>query len=386
MVLDDATTNLQDGWTENAAPTAETENLSVNPSTPFLNAYNIDVDKLPRPIFFSRGLRQAMTKSLDRMLANSSKDVKRPLTQPEAEALCYINSKGVQTLGRSGPLLATIAAARCYQTSATFRFPLYQPNPTTFNPNSFLGVVNGSMARRIWHGIRLMTYSGTIILPGMMLVIPYISTRAVARIVSEPRLKQFNEDVVRTKNAMREQMMQEQMRRRAGLQRPGPSQQGQTRFPSAESRGTRRVQDDNMSPTSNDYTFSDNSPAAETGTTTDSPSRFQGEQGRSYQQRPFDSSSPDSTAASSDDSGGSAWDRIRAQGTNASAAAGTQRESAWAKARGNASEGKGENKSRSTVGDSFAFSSAEEDREAAKSEAQKDFDARLERERSGKDF
>jgi hypothetical protein len=37
-------------------------------------------------------------------------------------------------------------------------------------------------------------------------------------------------------------------------------------------------------------------------------------------------------------------------------------------------------------GDSFAFSTTEEDRQLARAEAQKKFDARVERERQGKDF
>jgi hypothetical protein len=41
---------------------------------------------------------------------------------------------------------------------------------------------------------------------------------------------------------------------------------------------------------------------------------------------------------------------------------------------------------RSEGEDSFSFSQGEEDKQLAKTEAQKEFDARLERERSGKDF
>jgi len=50
-------------------------------------------------------------------------------------------------------------------------------------------------------------------------------------------------------------------------------------------------------------------------------------------------------------------------------------------ARSSASGGEG-----STIIDGFSFSSSEADRQLAKSEAQRDFDARLEQERAGKDF
>lgn len=136
----------------------------------------------------------------------------------------------------------------------------------------------------------------------------------------------------------------------------------------------KRTQDDDMSPTSSDYTFSDDSPTAESGATSGSQSHS------------FDSSSSNSAASNSDAGGGSAWDRIRAHATGSSNPASTQCESAWSRTRGSGSEVKRESKTDSTVGDSFSFSDAEEERQLAKSEAQKEFDARIERERNGKDF
>jgi hypothetical protein len=38
------------------------------------------------------------------------------------------------------------------------------------------------------------------------------------------------------------------------------------------------------------------------------------------------------------------------------------------------------------VGDSYSFSNSDEERQLAKTEAQKEFDARIERERQGRDF
>jgi hypothetical protein len=69
---------------------------------------------------------------------------------------------------------------------------------------------------------------------------------------------------------------------------------------------------------------------------------------------------------------GSSWERLRQQAaTRSGPSAGGQRT-----ARGQASSEE----------DSFSFSQGDEDRQLAKAEAQKEFDARLERERSGKDF
>lgn len=76
-------------------------------------------------------------------------------------------------------------------------------------------------------------------------------------------------------------------------------------------------------------------------------------------------------------SGGGAWDRIRHDAMSGSAkpSDGPSRRPTQQQSRSSADSG-----------DSFAFSQGDEDKQLAQSEAQKDFDARIERERSGKDF
>lgn len=71
--------------------------------------------------------------------------------------------------------------------------------------------------------------------------------------------------------------------------------------------------------------------------------------------------------------GGSAWERLRQQAANGGTGAGS---GAQRRSRGQEEQG----------GDAFSFSSSEEDKQTAKYEAQKDFDARIEQERSGKNF
>lgn len=64
---------------------------------------------------------------------------------------------------------------------------------------------------------------------------------------------------------------------------------------------------------------------------------------------------------------GSAWERLRQQATSGKPVQPARRDT-------------------SSSGDSFSFSSTDEDRQLAKAEAQKDFDSRIERERSGEEF
>jgi hypothetical protein len=120
------------------------------------------------------------------------------------------------------------------------------------------------------------------------------------------------------------------------------------------------------------------SPHSSTGTVQMDPSN--------YRYRSQDSNTSFSAPEQSTNaSGGSAWDRIRNQAG--------QSESAWDRVRRQSGPSEQPStpkvwQSRSNVPltDSFTFDEREEDRQLAKAEAQKEFDARVERERQGKDF
>lgn len=76
--------------------------------------------------------------------------------------------------------------------------------------------------------------------------------------------------------------------------------------------------------------------------------------------------------AASAPQGGSSWERLRQKAASGTPSiSGTPRRSQVDSSPGD---------------DSFSFSQGDEDKQLAKSEAQKDFDARLERERTGRDF
>lgn len=79
----------------------------------------------------------------------------------------------------------------------------------------------------------------------------------------------------------------------------------------------------------------------------------------------YDDASPSAPTAS-------AWDRLRG---NALSSPGNKSPSAWS-----------QSQAQQKQGDDFAFSSTDEERQLAKTEAQADFDARVERERRGGDF
>ena len=387
MVLEDSSTEPQDGWTDDASPSADDDSFAGTASSSS-NRYHIDMEKLPQPFSFNRPrARQNMSQRLEKSLDKWSEDVRRSLTLDEVQAISYIECGSLRTASWSIPIFGSMGAARCYQTARTFRFPLFQPDPTTFNPNSFFGLVRGSTARVLWHLIRTSTYCGVVGLSGVFLfAAPYATAVGTFRLATDPRLQQFKQDLVRASQEKRAEIMQ-----RAGIQGADPSRQGRVRSQQPPGSGsTRSSQDDDMSPTSSDYTFQgDGYSKAETGTMTDSQSRSHEQRYQSTQPPPSDSSSssPSTAASSSNSSGGSAWDHIRAQAARGKTTAGAQAESPWSKVRGNRNEARGEDQSNATSGeDSFSYSNTDEERALAKSEAQKEFDARIERERRGKDF
>ncbi|KAL9080383.1 MAG: hypothetical protein Q9157_000839 [Trypethelium eluteriae] len=384
MVLDDATNNARDNWVDDSSPSADSDSYSSSPSNPLLSTYRIDLDKLPQPFRFTSAASQqrAIGSSLEKSLVRFSKEIRRPLSRDEAAAICELECKSLRTTSYGMPIFTALGAARCYQTAATFRFPLYQPNPAAFQPESFFGIVRGSAARICWHALRAGFYCSVGGLAGTFFIVaPYAASVASATFIVDPRLRQFNKDILQARKDKRDEII-----RMTGAQKTAAPQQDQAQYPSMGGGGTRRDQDDDMSPTASDYSFSgDGYSATDTGTMSDSQSRANEEQ-RSYQSQSFDSPSSDSSTSNNSTAGGSAWDRIRAQAASNNPPSGSQREATWSKVRGNGNKATRDNRTTSDSSDSFSFSNAEEDRALAKSEAQKEFDARIERERRGKNF
>ncbi|KAI9667473.1 MAG: hypothetical protein M1821_000289 [Bathelium mastoideum] len=384
MVLDDATNNAQDNWADDASPSADGGTDSADSRHPILRAYGIDVTKLPQPSPFSTASRRGpLENTLERSLKSFSREIRRPLTQAEAEAICYIESKGIRTSSWGLDIFTALGLARCYQMAATFRFPFRQPDPETFNPNSFFGIVRGSLARGLWHTLRAGLYGGIGGAAGLLFLAgPYASTVAAAHFATDQRLQEFNKDIMRLRRGRHQEILG-----RTQMQTPEAASQQYDQRRTSQAGKERYAQDDDMSPTSNDYSFSENSyGASDTSTMNDSQAQNQAEQSAPLPSRTTGASSSSSAAARSNPSSGSAWDRIRAQAGDGSSSSGTQPSSAWSKARGNQNSGRGGDRSGSDSGDSFSFSNADEDRELAKSEAQREFDARIERERHGRDF
>ncbi|KAF2094610.1 hypothetical protein NA57DRAFT_46441 [Rhizodiscina lignyota] len=408
MVLEDSTADST-GFQPDAAP-SDTDRYSTNNAT---NAYPIDLSTLSKPapiigplLGYSQSYRLAR---ISETCAGTSRLMQRPLTGDEVQAIAEMYSKVLSRSSWGDVTGIGVGAYFCYKGAPKYRFPFYSPDLEKFNPNE-LGALRGQMARMGWHALRAIPYVTLFGLLGDFVFRNSAILTAMATLQRDKRLKEINEKMQRRMT----HAIEEAQKRRENQKRGLPQQQHETSegvdigntdgVAPHNSTANRRGRDDfdDMSPTGGAFTDSFGS-GTDASVLSDEQMRVHEMQQRAEgdrtptrqthaqpQQQPdrqdsfdFESTSQPAPAsqgsqsAQSSSSSESAWARIRRQvnsseqsGPSSQQSGGAQREQ---------SQG-------STLGGSFSFSSAEEERQLAKTEAQKEFDARIERERQGKDF
>ncbi|KAF2219241.1 hypothetical protein BDZ85DRAFT_285593 [Elsinoe ampelina] len=361
--------------------------------------WRINLGGLPKPIgaFGPTGWdTPARIDLLKKSLAESRAILGRPFRQEEVDALSFKFAKSVTIASYAYPTGLVAGALWTYSGRETFKFPFYNPGGKDwFDPNKF-SFLRGSQARAAWHGLRFSTYAGFAMFLGIFFWGSVASTTDVAGTVTDPRLKDFRE-------ALKTKLQQ----RQGGMPPPittqrGPVESTEGRMDSQAARaGTvwerarqnrqaasrpkaAAAQDDDMSPTGGAF-MDDLAPGdGDTGLLSDSQMQ-QNERKQQYESRMADRESrtapqqqqaqrrqspqPGPERRDSAVQTGGVWERLRREAAT-KGADGTQREQQQG----------------STVGDSFAFSRREEDRQLAQTEAQTDFDARVEKERQGGNF
>lgn len=410
MVLEEAS-SPRDSFTSSDAPPTDADQYYGDRSPTELSTRNssyvslphgvhVNVSHLPKPIFADQHppqLYSAITQSAQQ----AQTALGRPITQEEADALAFHFTKSVRIASYGAPIGAGLAGALCYRGASKFRFPGWTPNPEKFNFDKFV-MLTGKRAKFMWHFTRFNAYMlvGTIM--GQTFFGSYALTVATAGRAMDGRLKELMD------------ALQAQAKLKSGTGLPGGRQvddspgkrnsQGETfdmarqRSRAQEAWKTRQQQqsgssgNDDMSPTGGAFgaEFVDVA-GSDTAMMSDDQARRQTEgiqrqQEASYAKSQQSASSPQkrqeprqdaftSQEESKPTQGGSAWERLRQQATSGKPVQPTTRSPAPVARRDT-----------SSTSDSFSFSSSDEDRQLAKAEAQKDFDSRIERERSGKDF
>ncbi|KAF4540427.1 hypothetical protein BFW01_g12181 [Lasiodiplodia theobromae] len=370
MVLEEATNPANappDSFADNAYP-SDTDPYSTSNGSPQQSNVRIDLSEFPLPPPILGALvgypRSRVVGNVTEYMKAATHVLHRTLTEDEAKALTYHVAKASSTSAYGASVGALVAMARCYQTRREFKFPFWNPSSAPgWNPD-ILGPLKGQAARTAYQLLRIPPYWFIGAFTAGILAQSYSTAIGTISIAQDERLKALNEAI------------KQLAKNRSGLPSRQPAPNAPRPAPASQSDGNGMY--DDMSPASGSYS---ESPAR-----SDSPKDAASRWGQDRPVAPsgsYDDASPTGGLGPFDSgissAGGSAWDRVRQQ---ASSGQGPPSGSSapWARST------QKEQRTGSTFGDSFTFSSSEEERQLAKAEAQREFDERIEKERRGADF
>lgn len=389
-------------------------------------SYRIDTTQLPKPFFLfnlSADNDKAMYRTIAENCAHAQNVLSRPLRQEEVDAIGFHFAKSLRIVSYGMPAGALIGSVYAYRGMGEYTFPFWKPKPDSkFNPEVF-GPLKGGIARTMWHVLRFNLYGFLGSVAGTLFFSTYATTVSAVGTGTDPRLHDYIEAVkskasqqrenvqrpvgqrnpIQSQEGMMDRQAQNAARRvgaettysRQDVQRKIPSREWDDASPSAgqqfheeggsptdsgllddrqtEAKQRRQQADDEKSGDNRANTF-------EMDKVTRQPANFD---------QDYDDASPTGGRGVQPSQGG-AWDRIRKESSGGYKQ--SSRASAWpspgpdAQNRGQQTDVQREQQDGATLGDSFAFSASDEERQLAKTEAQKDFDARVEKERNGGDF
>ncbi|KAG0649593.1 hypothetical protein D0Z07_3626 [Hyphodiscus hymeniophilus] len=410
MVLQNSSDATEgDSFDENP-PTSDDDPYSSSATQTVPANYMISGATLPQPIPVFGSLlgfnHERFVKFYTVRIEQHAQLLKRAPTQQEAEAIAYWAAKQYSITSYGGPAGILAGMWRARNTHATMRFPFWQPNLEKFQSELFiserLALLRGNRAAMVWHFLRYGTYAAVGKNISDLLFGSYAMSVAAVGEMGDTRLK-----------AMRETAEQRAQQQRGGL--PGPRMPGTAGSP----RGGRMEQGqspsrDDASPTGGIFQEESNGFEKEAFSTSDipqgteqpsvSPSRWPqpprqapahipaSTQQTQTQDDPFfafDDASPTGGAGARADTPsqqpqrqGSSWERVR-QGAGR-VPAGRQTGPVPTERQAGGWAGVREQAESSTDNDAFPRGGSE--RNGEKSQAQEEFDARVERERRGGEF
>jgi hypothetical protein len=389
--------------------------IRVNDTEP---AIYVNGANLPKPILMTSNhkVAQAYEKAIHDLVQASMKVLQRPMTQEEADAIAFHYAAGMRISSYGMPLGAVAGALQFRRGMRTFRFPFRTPFKagSRFSPDQF-GPLRDAQARAAWQSLRLGAYLAVGAYLGRYFGISYALYSVMSAHHKDPRLKEYREAAQKRGQEMRQRRGEAANKQRGTMEETERATQKGESLEMWRMRKQAEVEEamkrqasgadsgrviDDMSPTGGAYEEemrmqsdafvrddwqtpqSENSKqpwqdsTSFSGAATTSPTNTP--PATSKPQRPANSSSPQSSSTSKQS--GSAWDRLRRDAMSRGSQPGSSASSQSSSARSNIRS------SPQSDSDSFSFSQGYEDKQLARSEAQKEFDARIEREREGKDF
>jgi hypothetical protein len=381
-----------DSWSENPPP-SDDDAYSGNSAK-----VNVDTTGFPRPMPIFGKLfgynEKVLAQGISARVQNLVNVLQRRPNNDEVNAIAFWTAKQISIMSYGPPIGVAAAFWRSWKTADTFRFPFYQANMETFQkevfPHAQVAMLRGGRAVAAWHIARTICYGICGNWFGKMFFANYsVSVVAVGE-MSDKRLKPYHD-------GLRKQAEQ----KRGGLLEAPGQRPGQQKPPVPESPQTQ----DDASPTGGMFGEAEpESPQQQPqwkplpqSRPTPVPVKARAPEPQS---QPFDvfgddSPSPAQQGAVPDTQApqqpqGSAWERIR-RGERPAGAGGWDNvrktqgpgQSEWSRQQGQEQR---EQRQGSTFGERYSISKTEEESSYAKAEAQREFDARVERERRGGDF
>ncbi|KAL8931086.1 MAG: hypothetical protein Q9208_000189 [Pyrenodesmia sp. 3 TL-2023] len=402
---------------------------------PSLDPMNIDRSQLPKPLPVLGPLfgwsEASMTNVAAQRVQYYVKTVGRPLTRKETEALIFHTYKAMAISSYGSPIALGIGLLRAYRTRENYRIPFYGALKSAdgwFNGER-LRIMGQELVLSGWnragiHIVRGGLYGGLSTILGSLFIASYTTTVAIVGEMRDPRLQALTQERKRAERkgpqwekieinkaprGPEQQMGQAEATGQVGATRQpqDPLGQGNTSAADLWKRHRKDIgaQDDASPSAGTEFYGEDLETQAATNTGLMSDSQMRAQEARqqpsprdsptesrasTYQMDKIerqptsfgddfdDDASPTRQSNGEESQGGNAWDRIRRQAQQQSSESNT-RIGGWDAIRREQEVG-------STTGDSFTFSSAAQERQLAKDEAQKEFDARVERERQGGGF
>lgn len=418
MVLEDVDKNTPESFSDSQYPSSDDPYASTSRQS---GTARFDDSTLPQPLpllgTFMGFSKSAVRFKVETTLKYAESKIGRQLDWEESQALAYHIYKLEQTKSYFAATGAAAGVYRWYNTWDKMGYPFYQPKIEDINPNKF-GPIKGPMAQFARHTWRFTLYAlvagqmGNII--GQLIAQPM----AAMGTANDPKLEQFGNELKAASQTdgrrtaqtgrdieARRREFQEQVRNRSG---GGPSPQASWgRTPSSKTEDAA----DDMSPTAgSDAWNSGNENSAQSWESFSNetqqlpPHRQQGPpSNEAWNRRPSPRQSTQSSSLPFDDdaspTGGLFQDEVTNSQSQSQASSG---ESAWDRLRrGGApspSQRPPQDRSRrvqpelkehregSTLGDSYTFVEGDDERKRERERAQQEFDARIERERQGRDF
>jgi hypothetical protein len=397
MVLEDANT-AADSFTDNPYPSeSDTYANSSSPSGGY------DPSTLPGALPILGPLLGFSDKQIrfraESTLKFAAFRVHRPLTSEEAQALAtHIHTLEQSKFNYSAGGLA-LGVIQWYRTMGANKYPFYKPKLESIDPNKF-GFIKGPMAQYARHSWRFVLYAAIASRLGELLGQVVAQPVAAQNTARDPKLGQFTADMraVVTAEHGNAQGVKEKLSKEIDSMREFSEKElSERRFrtPQRQPGNVRKPTpvDDDMSPTS----YSDPEPSTSSDSWSTGGSSYDSVPKPQMRQRPSppsdawnrrparpaedDDASPtggmfQDEVQSGSTSGGSTWERLR---RGQAPPSGQQRPPPSTRAQPPQREG-------STLGDSWTFAESDDERQRAQERAQREFDARLERERQGKDF